>query len=425
MKHKIITPKEKALVLNNFISLFTQQSIYYLLPLLVLPYLIRTIGTEKLGLIAFAQAFVQYFVIFTDYGFSLTATKKISLCGEDKKEASNIFSSVITVKMILSAISFLILLLFINFIPKFKNDWLVYIYSFGAVIGNTLFPIWFFQGKEKMNYIARINIICGLLYVTSIFIFVRGSESYIYVPLLNSLFFMIAGLCGLYIAFTKFELKFVFQKYKNIRVELKTGWNIFISIVAINAYTATRIFTVGLLTNNTLTGFYSIAEMIANFIQTFPLSSLSQAIYPRMIKIFDKNKLRAIKLMNKIQKNTTIGYAMTLPFLFIAATPIVRVICGEAFPQVILLLRLLLFPAFFVGSNAFKVQFLLVCGKTDVYARLHIIAALIGLPLIFTFTSLYSYLGPAIASIITETGIVLFTHRILRKYSISPGVYAY
>ena len=71
---------ERKTVLKNFASLSVLQAITYLLPILILPYLFRMIGPAKFGLIAFAQAFVQYFMILTDYGFSISATKEISLC---------------------------------------------------------------------------------------------------------------------------------------------------------------------------------------------------------------------------------------------------------------------------------------------------------------------------------------------------------
>ncbi|MDD2927589.1 MAG: oligosaccharide flippase family protein, partial [Candidatus Omnitrophica bacterium] len=240
MNDKIITPKERKVVLENFTSLSTLQGISYLIPLVILPYLIRVIGPEKFGLIAFAQALIQYFMIFTDYGFSLTATKKISLC-KDQSQASTVFSTVMTVKFILAFLSYLILLFLINAIPKFRQDWLLYVFSFGAVIGNTLFPVWLFQGAEKMKFITIINIIGGIIYTVSLFIFVKEPADYLLVPLLNSLFFIITGLLGLYIAFKEFDLEFVFQSYSNIREELKTGWEVFISTVAINTYTATRI----------------------------------------------------------------------------------------------------------------------------------------------------------------------------------------
>ncbi|MFA5149523.1 MAG: flippase [Candidatus Omnitrophota bacterium] len=412
MDKKIITPKEKRVILENFTSLSTLQGISYLIPLVILPYLIRVIGPEKFGLIAFAQALIQYFMIFTDYGFSLTATRKISLC-KDQKQASTIFSTVMTVKFILAFLSYLILLFLINAIPKFRHDWLLYVFSFGAVIGNTLFPVWLFQGAEKMKFITIINIIGGIIYTVSLFIFVKEPADYLLVPLLNSLFFIITGLLGLYIAFKEFDLEFVFQSYSNIREELKTGWEIFISIVAINTYTATRIFAVGLLTNNTLTGYYSIAEKITGVIQAFPLASLSQAIYPRISKIFAKSKRRALRLMHKVQHSTTLTYLLAIPVLFFLSPVIVKIACGKNYPEVVISLKLLLLSMFFISANAFKIQFLLVCGRPDIYSRIHVLAALLGLPLIFIFIHYFSYLGAAAATITIETIIFISTSQIL------------
>ncbi|MCX5703794.1 MAG: oligosaccharide flippase family protein, partial [Candidatus Omnitrophica bacterium] len=401
--------------MRNFSSLSTLQGLNYLLPILILPYLIRVIGPEKFGLIAFAQAFVQYFMILTDYGFSVSATRGIALCRSDKQKMCSIFSSVITVKCILSALSFIIFIIIVAAVPKFRGDWPVYLLSFGVVIGNTLFPVWFFLGKEKMIYIAGINIAGGILYIIAIFMFVAGPADYLYVPLITSLFSIFTGISGLYIAFRKFGLEFVSQSYEDIRSELKAGWNIFISIVSINAYTTTRIFAVGLLTNNTITGYYSIAERIANFIQTFPLDSLSQAIYPRLNKIFAKNKKRAARLMHKIQTSVILTYLILIPALLLITPFIVRIICGTLYAQVNITLRLLLVSVFFVSANAFRVQFLLISDRADLYSKLHIIAALIGLPLIFLLTLSFSYVGTALSTTVIEAGIIIATLRLVKK----------
>ncbi|MDD5120345.1 MAG: flippase [Candidatus Omnitrophica bacterium] len=419
-KH-IVTHKERKIVFGNFISLTSLQSINYILPLVVLPYLIRIIGMEKFGLIAFAQSLVQYFLIVTDYGFSLSATRTISLIGEHKQKTNELFSSVMTVKLIFSSISFLILCGLIFFIPKFKADWLVYILSFGSVIGSTLFPVWFFQGKEKMNYIAVVNVISGLVYAVCIFIFINSPEDFLLVPFLNSLFSVTSGILGLYIAFRKFRLEFIFQKYDSIKRELKTGWDIFISILSINAYTTTRIFAVGLLTNNVITGYYSLAEKIANYIQTFPLDSFTRAVFPRISNVFLKNKQRATAIMYRIQDGITLGFVISLPIAYLIAPWIIKLACGTAYQEVVLTLRLLLAAVFFVGANNFKVQFLLVCGKQDLYAKIHIGAALIGLPLIFLLIYHFSYMGAALATILTEAGVFIVTsiavEKLARKFS--------
>jgi len=418
---RIITHKERKIVLGNFVSLTSLQSINYILPLVVLPYLIRVIGMEKFGLIAFAQSLVQYFMILTDYGFSLSATKTISLIGDHKQKTNEVFSSVMTVKLIFSAISFLILCAILYLVPKFKADWLVYILSFGSVIGSSLFPVWFFQGKEKMSYIAVVNAISGLIYAICIFIFINGPKDFLLVPLLNSLFSIISGILGLYIAFRRFRIKFILQKYASIKRELKTGWDIFISILSINAYTTTRIFAVGLLTNNVITGYYSLAEKIANYIQTFPMDSFTRAVFPRISNVFAKNKQRAIAIMYRIQDRITLGFIVSLPIAYFIAPWIIKIACGVAYKEVVFTLRLLLAAVFFIGANNFKIQFLLVCGKQDLYAKIHVIAALIGLPLIFILIYQFSYVGAAFATVLTEAGIFIITslvvERLAKKYS--------
>ncbi len=406
---------ERRTVLGNFASLTTLQAITYILPVIILPYLFRTLGPEKFGLISFAQAFIQYFMILTDYGFSISATKAISLQQGKREKVNEIFSSVMTAKAILAFASLVLLGCAVFFVPKFRQDWAVYVLSFGAVIGNTIFPVWLFQGVEKMKHIADINILGGILLAVFIFWSVRGPQDYLMVPLIHSAVILITGLLGQYIALTKLGISFRFPGQTSMREQLKAGWDIFISNVAINAYTTTRIFAIGLLTNNTITGFYSVAERIASLCQFFPLASFSQALFPRLSKIYHKNKRRAFEFMRKIQQITVNISLLCLPLIFIFSPLIIRLVCGGTYEEAVLSLRLLLVAVFFVSANAFRVQFLLVCGKTHIYSRIHVIMAMIGLPVIFLMIASFSYVGAAIATIFIEVGIFTITFITVRR----------
>ena len=417
--YRMVDPIEGSRVLHNVSSLSGLQVITYFFPLIILPYLFRVIGPEKFGLIAFAQAFVQYFMILTDYGFSVSATKEISLCLENKTKVCNVVSAVMTIKTLLAFFSLLILCVVIYFVPKFKNDWMVYALSFGVVIGNTLFPSWFFQGSENMKYTAKLNIIGEFVYAFGIFILIRRPNDFLLVPTITSLSALITGLLGQYILFARFDISFQFPKLKDLYQQLQAGWNVFISVLAINAYTTTRVFAVGLLTNNTLTGFYSIADKIANAVQTFPLYAFSQAIFPRLSRIFHKNKMKAFKIMEQVQLITLIISLVFLPLIFILAPFIVKLVCGGTYPAAILSLRFLLISVFFISSNAFRVQFLLVCGKTDVYSRIHITMAAIGLPLIIILIYSFSYVGAAMATAIIEAGVFTITYFTVKKLTFS------
>lgn len=67
----------KRILLENFASLSVLQVVGCILTLITVPYLVRVLGPEKFGLITFAQAFITYLIILTDYGFNLSATRKI------------------------------------------------------------------------------------------------------------------------------------------------------------------------------------------------------------------------------------------------------------------------------------------------------------------------------------------------------------
>jgi polysaccharide transporter, PST family len=413
--YRMASPRERRVVMKNVASLSVLQAITYLLPVIILPYLFRVLGPEKFGLIAFAQAFVQYFMILTDYGFSISATKEISIHREEHAKVCKAFSTVMTVKIGLGLLSLLMLAAIVYFIPKFRNDWLVYVLSFGAVVGNTIFPIWFFQGTEKMKYIADLNIAGGLVTALFIFLFVKGPQDYLLVPAVYSAVFLITGILGQYIVFRHFGVSFKLQGYKNVRQQLKAGWDLFISIAAINAYTTTRVFAIGLLTNNTVTGFYSIAEKIANLFQTFPLASFSQALFPRLSKIFHKTRKKAFQIMQRLQQITISLALIFLPLVFFFAHSIVRAACGGDYPETVLTLRLLLVSVFFVVANSFRVQFLLVCGKTHIYSRIHVVMAMMGLPLIFLLIFSFSYVGAAVATVAIEAGIFTVTYFTVRQ----------
>jgi PST family polysaccharide transporter len=95
-------------LLSNVFSLGVLQIANYIIPLLTLPYLVRVIGVERIGLLAFVTSITVYFMMLSDYGFNLSATKQISDSRELHEQYSKIFNEVLGIKLIIVCFSFVL-----------------------------------------------------------------------------------------------------------------------------------------------------------------------------------------------------------------------------------------------------------------------------------------------------------------------------
>ena len=280
--------KEFRKLKSNFISLSILQAGSYILPLLTFAYLVQVLGIEKFGLLAFATALIAYFGILTDYGFNLTATKEISLYQNNQAKTIEIFSSVMTIKFFLLLLSFLILSILLISISALREHWEIYLLTFGNVIGQFLFPVWFFQGKEEMNYITTLTLISKSLFTIAIFLFVKNPNDIYLVPLFFSMGSMVAGVISLTIIYKKFQVSFKFQTVNKLKSYLKEGWYVFISRFYVSLYTTTNVIILGVFTNNILVGYYAIAEKIVLAIAGI-FTPINQTIYPYLSRKYKED----------------------------------------------------------------------------------------------------------------------------------------
>lgn len=412
---KLVSSHDKKVLLENFLSLSFLQIANNLLPLITFPYLVRVLGPAKFGLIAFAQAFIQYFVLLTDYGFSLSATREISINRHDNKAVCHIFSSVMAVKFIFMLLSLFVVIASIYLIPKFQDNRLLYIFTFGLVLGNLLFPTWFFQGMERMRYITIFNVIGKIVFTMAVFIFIKTQEDFIYVPLIASIGIIVTGITGLWTVFTKFKVKFSVPGVKEIKDRLEEGWHIFISKIAVSLYTNTNTFLLGLLTNNVIVGYYSAAEKMIDAVKQLLLPFVN-TIYPYMGKLSSYSKDRAVSFARKALILMGSGTAVMALLIIIFAGNIVSLLLGSQYTASVQVLRILsLLPFLVTLSNIFGVQIMLNFGFKKAFSRITISAAVLNILLALILIPSYKQIGISFCPIITEVFIGISMYYYLKR----------
>jgi PST family polysaccharide transporter len=408
-KEKLFKSDTRKRLIENFLSLSVLQIANYILPLITLPYLVRVLGPEKFGLIAFSQAFIGYFMILTDYGFNLSATRDISINREDREKVSEIFSSVMIIKLALMIISLILMTVILFSFEKFRKDWIIYYLTFGMIVGQVLFPVWFFQGMEKMKYITFLNILAKVIFTVAIFVFVKEASDYLYVPLLNSLGFIIAGILGLWIVFRDFGISFKFASLEELKRQLKEGWYVFISTISINFYKNNAILILGLFTNNKIVGYFIIAKKLVDMLNNIA-GVISQTIYPYVSKQINTDYKKTMQFLKKVGLLIAFYTFVFGVILFIFSSTVIYIISGDYFNESILCLKLMAFVPMFIGVNVPAVQILLGKGLDKNFSKVLLIGAILDIILNFLIVPIFSYIGSCISVIVVELFVTIFLY---------------
>ena len=358
----IFKKKEHKVLIENFSSLSLLQIVNYVLPLIVLPYLIRVLGVEKFGLVMFAKAFIIFFNILVDYGFNLSATREISIHRDNKEKITEIFSSVIIIKLTLIIVSFILLSIIIFSFEKFLSDWKLYYLTFLWVIGQALFPIWYFQGMERMKYITFVNITSKVIFTLLIFIVIQNENDYIYVPLLNGFGSIIGGLLALWLIFKKFNQKTNFKVLK-IKEHIKNGFFVFLSISSSTILSAIPAIFIGIFLNYNMVGYYSAFEKLVRAIKNL-LYVINQTFFPMLSKVYKEDKTRYLNIWKKLSLITIIISVGIYSLIMTFSGYFIKLYLGDIFADYIFILYILAFSIIlYTIINAIGLNGLLVIGK--------------------------------------------------------------
>jgi PST family polysaccharide transporter len=394
-------------LLRNMGSLFTLQGVNYILPLLTLPYLVRVLGPEKFGIIAFAQAFVQYFVVATDYGFNLSATRDVAVHRDDAERLGQIVSAVMAIKLALLLAGAIILSALVSTIPEFRHEWSLYLVVYVAVIGTTLFPTWLFQGLERMREITWMNMAGRAITTASIFIFVRGPQDFVIAAGLQSAPVLIAAVPA-WLAMRKTgTVRWITPGKRAITEQLEHGWHVFLSTAAINVYTSSNTFVLGLIAGPVAVGYFSAANKLIQAIQGL-MTPITQTLYPHISKLAAQSKDRALGFIRKMLRYLAlVGIGISLAVL-VGAGPIVHLVLGQRYNHAVVILRFLAFlPFLIVLSNVYGIQTMLTLGMNKTFSRILVTSAAFNFIIVIPLTWRFAADGTAISMLATEIFVTI------------------
>lgn len=389
-------------LLGNMASLFTLQGANYILPLVTLPYLVRVLGPEKFGLIAFSQAFMQYFIVATDYGFNLSATRDIAVHRGNADKLGAIVSSVLTIKLLLAVLGFGALMALLWLVPTFHQHWPLYLVVYLSVLGATLFPTWLFQGLERMRDITWMNVGARLVTTSAIFVYIRRPNDYVLAAAIQSAPVLLAALPAWWTLKRVQRIKIQVPSIGLLRQQLVAGWHVFLSTAAINVYTSSNTFVLGLIAGPVAVGYFSAANKIVQAAQGL-LTPVSQAIYPHISALRTQSQEQALRFIRNILRYLAAGSLLVSLVVLFGAPWLVQLILGAQYVAAVSILRwLALLPFIIALSNVYGIQTMLTFGMNKIFSRILLASAALNMILIIPLASIFQGNGAAMSMLFTE-----------------------
>ncbi|MCM8872940.1 MAG: flippase [Paludibacteraceae bacterium] len=392
------------------------QGLNYLVPILVVPYLMVVLGAEKFGYYGFALAVSQWLLLMVDFGFNLSATKRIAIAMGNQDEVNKIFSSTMYAKIGLLGISFVILLLMM-LIPQFAIYRKAMALMFIMVIGNAFFPVFLFQGIGKVRIGAIINGIAKISVLPLTFILVKSPDDYETAIILQGMVCIIAAIISALLIANKKWIKITKFKSDEVKEELKESWPLFLSCAATSIYTAMFIIILGFFATAEDVGQYSAADRLMRASCQLILFSTLQVFYPKVSRLAKEDRTAAVRLSSKLLKIITGLMIFIWAILFFGSTMIIELL-GKDYKGGELLFRIMAFVPIFVGISGILGQcHLLALGNEKskkLYTHTYFIAGGIAMLSVLILTSTLHGVGTAIALLITEIAVVINMGRGMR-----------
>lgn len=298
---------------NNIFYLFLLQGFGYIFPILLIPFLISTIGIEKYGLVNFAFVFAWYFQVVSELGFELSNVKHVVANINNSNKLSEVFSVVITIRFVFALILFVIYISIICYFPKFREDFYLYLIAYVRVFTTAFLPYWLFRSLENVKEITKISLFARTISILPMFLFVKEENDYVWVISFMSLNEFIAAILTMNKAIKTYHLQLSFYSFNRYLYYIKDTIPFFTSYILIRLYTNSNILILGFFSNPFWTGIYSVSEKLYHVYGSMIMPLLQHVFYPYFMRI--KNILK----INKMVIILSIGNIILVLFIYLVA----------------------------------------------------------------------------------------------------------
>lgn len=387
----------------------------YLFPLLTFPYVSRVLGVTNIGICNYIDSIITYFCVFSAMGISVVGVREIARVSDSVVERSSTFINILLINAGFTFLSIVALLICIFTISDFfQYRTLLYI-GVLKLLSNLFLVEWFYKGLEDFGYITKRAIIVKVLYVLSVFVFVRNQDDYIIYFFLTISHISVNALINLF----HLRKKLILSKI-NIRISpyIKPYMIMGVYMILTTMYTTFNIAILGYISGPTEVGYFTTATKVFSIILAL-FTAFTSVMLPRMSSLLANHEEK--KFLSLIDKSMSALFVFAFPtvaFFVVFGPDVIYLIGGKGYEGAIMPFRIIMPLLFIVGyEQILIIQALMPMKKDKAILTNSCIGAAIGLLFNFILIPVWGSIGTSIAYFLCELSVLCSALFFMRLYT--------
>lgn len=398
-------------IVKNYFYNMSYQIFLILVPIITIPYVSRAIGVNGVGINAYTNSIMSYFVLIANYGLSLYGNRTIAYYRDDKYQVSKKFWEIFIAKIIMMTISILFFMVYISIFHKYRYFLLLQ----GIQIIAVGFDIsWFFVGIEDFKRTVTRNFLIKITSIVFIFTFVHTkSDLGLYILILVGSTFL--GNLTLWTYLQRYLIRVDFNQLKVLPILMSSSSLFFPAITATLFISFNRIL-LGKLSTFTQAGFFDNSDKIVRVFLAL-LTALGTVVFPRIANHFKKGEIE--KANEYVKVAFSLVSCISLPLvggIILVADPFSSLFYGHSFDGINKVLTVLSVELIFMGwSSIIGQQYMVAIGKTMELTFSMLISFVICIGISYMLIPEYGAIGAAIVSVFGEAIMLIIQLYVVRN----------
>lgn len=399
-------------VVKNYLYNVGYQVLAIIVPLITSYYVSRVLSPDGVGANAFTNSIIQYFMLLANIGIGYYGNREIAYVRDNKQKMAETFWEIQIVKTIMTIVSYLLFVVFMAFYSGNKT----YMWAQSINLIAVAFDIsWLYQGLEDFKRTVLRNTFVKITSMIAIFVFIKSPKDV-------ALYIMVLALSTLLGNLTLWPHAVNNYGHMGSRIKLNP-WRhfvptvmMFIPQIATQLYVQLNRTMLGLMVNQSSSGYYQYSDSIVKLILAF-VTATGTVMLPHVANAFAKGDMEKVHEM--LYKSFDFVSFLSYPMMFGVASvslTLAPLYYSDKYASVGPAMIIESIVILMIGwSNVIGAQYLLPVNRVKDFTTSVTVGAVINIIMNFPLIHLWGLNGAMWSTVLSEISVTAYQLFVVRN----------